>query len=399
MGKDLFGKELGRGFSQRKDGRYEARAMINGVKIDIYAQTLSKLRKLFDEEKAKVLRNEKNLRPKITLSEWFEEWFETCKTPQLKGEANAKCYKRKIKNTYIAILGDKQVEYISQINIQDATNQLLNLEYSPRLIKEACSVLSQVFEGAILNKIITINPCKNITVKNSIIRKERRVLSSEEQRILLSELENDYYYELYAFLLCTGLRIGELGALQWSDIDFRKKCININKSLQTAYIDSKKYERISTPKTFNSYRTVPFFNNTGELLEAWRKKQDICKKETGSKWRCPKEYGDLVFTTTLGSPITRYVLAGHMKKVVEKINFKEYQTAFAENRAPQLFEHIHPHSLRHTFATRCFEKELDPLFIQRIMGHSDYTTTMSYTHILEKVKEREVDKAGDMLVV
>lgn len=61
MGKDLNGKELGRGFSQRKDGRYEARAVVNGTKIDIYDMNLSALKKAFEMEKARVLRDEKNV--------------------------------------------------------------------------------------------------------------------------------------------------------------------------------------------------------------------------------------------------------------------------------------------------------------------------------------------------
>ena len=83
MGKDLKGKDLGKGFSQRKDGRYEARAVINGVKIDLYDLNLSNLKKIFEKEKASVLRNEKNIRTNVTLLEWYEEWFEKCKSPQV----------------------------------------------------------------------------------------------------------------------------------------------------------------------------------------------------------------------------------------------------------------------------------------------------------------------------
>lgn len=67
MGKDLNGKELGKCFSQRKDGRYEARAVINGVKIDLYDVSLTKLRKNFEVEKAKVLRDEKTF---VRISRW-----------------------------------------------------------------------------------------------------------------------------------------------------------------------------------------------------------------------------------------------------------------------------------------------------------------------------------------
>lgn len=76
---------------------------------------------------------------------------------------------------------------------------------------------------------------------------------------------------------------------------------------------------------------------------------------------------------------------------------KEYSRAMRENRAPVEFKHLHPHAFRHTFATRCFEKNMDPVFIQSIMGHANYSTTLSYTHILDKIKQREVEKAGNFL--
>lgn len=69
MGKDLKSKNLGKGLSQRKDGRYEARAIINGVKIDIYNVSLTQLKKDFEVEKAKVLRKEKNIRINITFKD------------------------------------------------------------------------------------------------------------------------------------------------------------------------------------------------------------------------------------------------------------------------------------------------------------------------------------------
>lgn len=61
------------------------------------------------------------------------------------------------------------------------------------------------------------------------------------------------------------------------------------------------------------------------------------------------------------------------------------------------FEHLYPHAFRHTFATRCFDKGLDPLFVQSIMGHANYATTMSYTHMLEEHRNQEIAKVGNFL--
>lgn len=395
MGKDLKGKELGKGYSQRKDGRYEARATINGVKIDIYDMNLPRLKKAFELEKAKVLRNEKNIRPNVTLAEWYNEWFQKCKSPQLKSETSRRTYDRKVRNTYVAILGDKRIKDISQINMQVATNELIERGYKARSIREALGVIRECCDIAIVNHVMSTNPCTGITVNNANVQSERRVMTHEEQDIFLNEVRNDYYYEAYCILLLTGMRIGEFSGLQWQDVDFVNKQIYVKRSMTTAYFDGKKIEELTTPKTINSYRTIPFFGETEQLFRSWQKKQEKIKEKMGSRWRANPEHGDLVFTTTVGSPITRYVLAGAINKVVQNINLKEIYAASAEGRMPKTFEHLHPHAFRHTFATRCFEKGLKPAFVQNIMGHSNYSTTLSYTHILDDTRIKEVAKVGN----
>lgn len=397
MGKDLNGKELGRGFSQRKDGRYEARALIQGVKIDIYDTNLSSLKKQFELEKAKVLAKEKGIRPNLTIGEWYKEWFETCKSPNLKSESSRRTYDRKIRNTFIKILGDRRVDTVSQLNIQNAANELIETGYNNRTVREALGVLNECLEIAIVNQIIRANPCRGVKVKGKNEIQERRVLTQKEQDIFLDEVKNDYYFEAYKILLLTGMRIGEFSGLQWNDIDFENKVININRSMHTAYFDGKKIEELTTPKTTNSYRAIPFFGETEQCLKKWKEKQDMCKKKLGDRWRAKPEFGNLVFTSTTGSPVTRYVLTHNINKTVQNINFKEMARAIRERREPVEFKGLYPHAFRHTFATRCFEKGLDPIFVQSIMGHANYETTVSYTHVLDDLRKKEVDKVGNFL--
>ena len=397
MGKDLKGKDLGKGFSQRKDGRYEARATINGKKIHLYDMNLATLKKEFEQEKAKVLTNEE--RTNLTLLEWYEDWFHTCKQPQLKSQACAIKYDRKIRNTFISILGEKKLSSITHMNIQTAANELMEEKgYTYRTTKEALGVLRECFEIAMINRLIPSNPCVGIKLHHiDPVQKEKRVLSHEEQRIFLNEVKGNYYYEAYALLLLTGMRIGEFAGLQWQDIDFQNKEINIRRSMSTTYVNGKKIEELTTPKTSNSYRKIPFFADTEKYLRAWKKKQDVYKKELKGRWRCPEEYGDLVFTSTTGSPVTRYVMSHNLQRITENINLKEEYAAAKEGREPVEFKNVHPHAFRHTFATRCFEKGMDPLFVQSVMGHSNYATTVSYTHVLDNIKQREAAKASNFL--
>ena len=99
----------------------------------------------------------------------------------------------------------------------------------------------------------------------------------------------------------------------------------------------------------------------------------------------------------MGSPITRYNIVHDLKKVEENIRLKEQRAAMIEGRPPREFKHLHPHAFRHTFATRCFEKGLDPVVVQNIMEHSNYSTTISYTHVLSDKLCEAVTQAGGLL--
>lgn len=397
MGKDLNGKELGSHISQRKDGRYQARATVNGKRIELIKKDLKQLKKEFEEKRALALRYEKNIRPNETLNSWYAEWFDRCKKPTLKNEIAAQKYDQKARNSYIRILGDKKLIDITQVNIQDATNQLSDEGLIDRSISNCLAVLRQCLDAAVANKLMSFNPCVGIIVKKGKPMAERRVLELWEQELLIECSSSTPYKEAYMTLLLTGMRIGELSGLQWEDIDFNKKEIHIERSLTVGYINGEKTELLTLPKTSNSIRIIPFFGDIENHLLSQKEKQDLWKKKLGKRWRCPDDLGNLVFTTTYGSPLSKYPLANATKGLIKTMQLRENENAGKEGRTPRKVEHIYPHAFRHTFATRCFECNMDAFFVQKIMGHANYSTTISYTHILESKKQFEISKGFDLL--
>lgn len=398
MGKDLQGKSLGTGYSQRRDKRYEARATINGTKICLYDMHLPTLRKRFEEEKAKVLRDEKNIRPNVTLNEWAKEWFDKHKRIMLKTEVSARAYWRRISNTYLSILGEKKVELISQSNIQDATNQLVNAGYKKRTIREALGMLRDCLDIGVANQIIRVNPCVsiNIAADNEAVS-ERRVLERWEQKLLLSEVEGDFYEELYKFMLLTGVRVGEMSGLQWQDISFSEKKIRIRRSMSASYYEGIKVLELVPPKTAKGYRDIPFMGNMEEILKSWREKQAMYRKKMGDRWRADPAHGDLVWTNRYGSACSRFVWVHSIEKVWENMQERENLDAELEGREPRIIEHIHPHAFRHTCITRMFEVGLSPVVISRLAGHSAYSTTLQYTHLLNDKLNEEISKMENFL--
>ena len=400
MGKDLKGKELGRGLSQRPDGRYMGRAQVEGHSITLYDRKLkdlkAKLAVAVDEAKRS------NLLPgvdgkSVTLSEWFEEWFVKYKAPMLK-DGGSPSYKRKFLNYYGTRIGSKPLADIRQIHVQTAIADMLKEGRTSRSVREATGILQSCVEAAIANGLMFLNPVLGVMIPKCE-KVERRVLTIEEQEIFLGYLKatKSWYEEMYKFMLLTGMRIGEVGGLQWEDIDFTSRFIYVKRSLTYHYEDGKKIMRLTSPKTENSVRKIPFFGETREVLEKQFEKVKRKREDLGKRWRQPEEYGNLVFLTSMGSPIGRYSVESDMRYVTQQINDMLKTEALYSGGIPKNFERVHPHALRHTFATRCFEKGMTPRAVQEIMGHANYNTTVSYTHVLDDIKSKEAERVGEFL--
>ncbi|MCZ7694827.1 tyrosine-type recombinase/integrase [Mediterraneibacter gnavus] len=400
MGKDLKGKELGRGLSQRPDGRYMGRAQVEGKPIVLYGWKVKELKKELARAVDDLKRS--NLLPEedgtgITLSEWFEEWYSKYKAPTLK-DGGSPAYKRKFLNYYGVRIGSKYLADIRQLHVQTAIADMVESGRSSKSIREATGILQNCIEAAIANGLMRINPVVG-TIVPKCEKVERRVLTVEEQKIFLDYLAQNksWYEELYKFMLLTGLRIGEVGGLQWEDIDFSNRFIYVKRTLSYQYEDGKKTMRLTSPKTENSVRKVPFFGETQKILEQQFEKVKRRKKDLGDRWRKPEEMGNLVFLTSMGSPIGRYNIESDMRYITQQINDIFRTEALYSGGIPKKFEKIHPHALRHTFATRCFEKGMTPRTVQEIMGHANYNTTVSYTHVLDDIKLKEAERLGDFL--
>lgn len=402
MGKSLQGKELGRGITQRSSGLYNARAAINGVQISVYDTNLKALKEKFEKEKAKVTLGEYVVNSNITLDEWFlNKWFPMYKQGKLKDDLSCYNYIRRYQNTFGKYLGSEKMTSITELQVQGIANILTDKRrtkhYSSKFVKESLSSIRECFAAAKNNNIIRSNPVFNVIISDDE-EKERLVLTAEQQQNFLEVASDRYYAEVYRILLSTGLRAGELAGLRWEDIDFKNKEIHVRHSLQSAYFNGKKVMRLTTPKTNNGKRSIPMFGGVEDDLKSWKAKQELSMKNLGDRWRLPTDLKGLVFTSSFGSPLTRYVLSIDIKKIVDIINQKEVYYAKLEGREPNEFPAIHPHTFRHTFCTNALTvKNLDPVFVMKVMGHASFQTTLSYTHQLDNVTKRQVELAGSFI--
>ena len=386
---------LPKGIRQLPNGRYEARAMINRKTINLYGRDLEKLIEDFETAKERERKGALSVMKDFTLNEWFELWFREAKSRKLK-VTSAPVIMNEFKRTFGFYIGEMRLDDIMPMDIQGVLNAMQENGASTKTMNTALSRVRECFDFAIGNKLVKTNPCLAVVVPWVYKETEEEIaLTQEEQNNFLEIMDGSWYKEMFYFMCLTGVRVGELGGLKWCDIDFSRKKTRIKRALSYNYVNGHKTEILVNPKTANSVREIPFIGEMEEILMSQREKQKALKAELGERWRGKGELDNLVFTTTMGSPCSRYIVEKEIKKALKQLREKEAYDAMKENREPREIREFHPHSLRHTFATRCFENEMNPKVVQKLMGHSNINITLNiYTHVMESRIEEELAKFG-----
>lgn len=374
VGKSLKGKELGIGISQRRDGLYQARYTNRfGERKTLYAKTWNEIKRKLRDEQYEDEKGINVINKDITLDEWYSIWMGTCKKNCRNStkETYAKHYNR-IKND----LGWRKLSSLNLIVMQESFNKLK----SDNERKNSKKILVDMLNKAIDTNLLVKNIARQInTVITKEEKRERRVLTIRETEEFLSMAQSTIYYNLFILALETGMRIGELCALKWEDINFRQKKINLRHTLCYFSKDGKYIFEMHDTKTNNGKRTIPLTQKAITAL----KEQKLKKQEIISKGKqAPDIYSDLVFVTRNNQPTQQFLVQESISVIVRKIQKKDI-----------LFEGFSPHTLRHTFATRAIECGMNPKTLQKILGHGTLQMTMDlYCHVTDDTLYEEMQK-------
>ena len=333
------------------------------IRKTLYAKTKSDL-----IEKKKEFERANNLVEKnnITFDQNFYRYLYSIKKPELK-EKSWERYEGLYRN-YIADapFSNKKIQELTYTDIKIWYNSMdiskSSLGFINMLIKSSLKL-------AVKDKIISENILEDVNIKYTPDEQKYNVLSIDEQKILTEylsscTLKQEPLKYLFLFTLSTGLRLGEVLALEKTDI--QNNAVSISKSVERVKVNGNYKQILTTPKTKSSIRKVPLPEKTADMIKSMPK--------SDSKLLFPDEKsGGFIFRNR---PLKR-ILSLCDKLNITRITF---------------------HGLRHTYATRLFELNVQIKTVQKLMGHSDIQTTMNiYTHVMPDVMDKAIESLNDIL--
>ena len=356
--------KMGENIRKRKDGRYEGR-YADGYKSDgsvryrsVYGKTYSEIKQKLYNAASGNDSEEPNQRKKFTIPQVSYLWIQS-KKPYVKQSTYAhyssvldKHINLYFQNTRIAELDDTMIQGFSA----DLMKKL-----KAKTVRDILVILGQVLNYASAQKICSKNYSKIKLPKDS--SDTIKTLTVFEQKQLITFLKTELDLQKLGILIClfTGIRLGEICGLRWSDVDYMNQTIKVRRTIQRV-----KNEKggttflIDKPKTQKSVRDIPI---PDFLMHYF------------NKYRC--------------SNLSTYVLTG----TAQFTQPRTYQNRFKSYlRNSGLSEDFHFHTLRHTFASRAIELGFDPKTLSEILGHANVNITLNcYVHSSMELKRRNME--------
>ena len=392
---------LKKGEIQRADGYYTYRwTSRNGKRHSVTASTLEELREREEQIARDMSEGIRGDAKNVTLDDMFELWKRLKRG--LKGNTFQNyCY---MYRTFVSPeIGKLRIATLKKSDIKAFYNSLVdgkNLKIAT--VDNIHTVLHQVLEVAVEDRYmctnISDNLMKELKQSHNIGQERKRALTEPEQELFLDFLKRDntpyrHWYPVFAVMVNTGMRVGEITGLRWEDVDFEENVIEVSHTLvYYNHSDEGCYFSIHTPKTEAGKRVIPMLD---EVREAFLEEKSY---QESNQLKCKASidgYTDFIFINRFGNVQHQGTLNKALRRIIRDCN--DMQLAKG-GKDPLLLPRFSCHSLRHTFTTRLVEAEVNLKVIQDALGHKDFSTTMDiYTDVTKELRQREFDSLQEKM--
>ena len=310
---------------------------------------------------------------KLTLGEFMKDWLTS--TQSSKRPSTWKQQSQATKKHILPRLGAIKLTSLKAEHIQAFYNKLLEEGTGIYTILKIHDILRSALQHANRLGILNRNPASVVNVPKAPA-KEMAILDESQVSQFLVSVTGHRWEALFVLAIGTGARQMELLGLKWSDVDWTRQTIKIERQLQRP---DRSEARFAAPKTRYGKRTIPLGERSIAILRNHYRLQQAEQKAAGDAW----QDNGLIFTTSNGTPIHPRNLLRDFKILLRNAGLPE----------------IRFHDLRHTAASLMLNNGIAPIAVSRRLGHAKASITLDvYGHLIPTMQAEVADKIDDLVI-
>lgn len=245
---------------------------------------------------------------------------------------------------------------------------------------------------------VSDNVLREVKKAHNFGASHRKALTLPEQELFLKFLEREntpyhHWENIFAVMVGTGMRVGEVTGLRWADVDLEEGLIDVNHTLvYYSHSDKKCHFNVHTPKTVAGIRQIPIIPSVKEAFLRERSYQ----QENNIKCNVSIDgYTDFIFLNRFGEPQHQGTLNKALRRIIRDCNNAELSK---DQNTQVLLPSFSCHSLRHTYTTRLVEAGVNIKVIQQVLGHKEVSTTLDiYTDVTKEFMKQEFTQFEELL--
>ncbi len=357
---------------RRKDGLWCAQVSLQGRRLTKYAKTQSLCRAWIKEMLNKIDGGLTFEGTQITLERFVEMWLNgkvLSRRPRTVHQ-----YQQIVRLHILPIMGHMRLQDIRPTHVRQLYAIKRKEGRGPRTVQLIHATLYNALKQAVREGVLRHNPVEAVE-RPRVEQSEMQILNDDQIRQFLITAKGSPFEAIFYLALATGMRQGELLGLKWSDIDWNKGILFVQRQLQQ--IEGQGYVFLP-PKTRAGRRQIKVGTATLKQLEDHRNRQALEKAVAGDRWR----ENDLIFPTTIGTPLDYKRATQEFKRILKHAGLPS----------------IRFHDLRHTSLNALMEMGTPVNTVQRRGGHAKPSTTIDiYGHATARSQEVAAEKIEELI--